>query len=578
MAGVDSSRRGDWASNSSFNFDDQSPVASPVAGQKRGTPLTMDGGDSTDADIKRFKGPLPPCLSETASSAAASCTTAALSPISTCSTSTCEEEIEEVSPFLSPAIDDWLSTFSGWPGEHRNQALQKLIKICDSTQLKNLMEKIQPQFQRDFISLLPRELSLHVLSYMSPRDLLIAAQTCRMWRTLCDDILLWKEKCQQCNISEAVYGNVGKKRTCSLVYNPWKDMYLTKHWIEYNWRHASVQEHPRLKILKGHDDHVVTCLQFSGNRIVSGSDDTTLKIWSAVNGRCLKTLQGHTGGVWCSEFNGHVVVSGSTDRSLRVWNADTGECKYILQGHTSTVRCVAMHNTTVVSGSRDATLRVWDVDSGQCTTVLQGHLAAVRCVQFDGQYVVSGAYDFLVKIWDPTEGTCLHTLQGHTNRVYSLLFDGTHVVSGSLDTSIRVWDVKTGQSIHTLVGHQSLTSAMELKGNILVSGNADSTVKVWDVARGYCLHTLHGPHKHESAVTSLQFTENFVVTSSDDGSVKLWDMKTGEFIRNLVCLDGGGNGGVVWRVKCNEHKLVCAVGSRNGIEDTKLMVLDFECI
>ena len=34
----------------------------------------------------------------------------------------------------------------------------------------------------------------------------------------------------------------------------------------------------------------------------------------------------------------------------------------------------------------------------------------------------------------------------------------------------------------------------------------------------------------------------------------------------------------MWRVKCNEHKLVCAVGSRNGIEDTKLMVLDFECI
>ena len=35
-------------------------------------------------------------------------------------------------------------------------------------------------------------------------------------------------------------------------------------------------------------------------------------------------------------------------------------------------------------------------------------------------------------------------------------------------------------------------------------------------------------------------------------------------------------GGVVWRVKCTDKKLVCAVGSRNGVEDTKLLVLDFD--
>lgn len=39
------------------------------------------------------------------------------------------------------------------------------------------------------------------------------------------------------------------------------------------------------QVLKGHDDHVITCLQFCGNRIVSGSDDNTLKVWSAVTGK-----------------------------------------------------------------------------------------------------------------------------------------------------------------------------------------------------------------------------------------------------------------------------------------------------
>ena len=51
---------------------------------------------------------------------------------------------------------------------------------------------------------------------------------------------------------------------------------------------------------------------------------------------------------------------------------------------------------------------------------------------------------------------------------------------------------------------------------------------------------------------------------------------TGEYIRDLVTLESGGSGGVVWRIRSNATKLVCAVGSRNGTEETKLMVLDFD--
>lgn len=91
-----------------------------------------------------------------------------------------------------------------------------------------------------------------------------------------------------------------------------------------------------------------------------------------------------------------------------------------------------------------------------------------------------------------------------------------------------------------------------------------------------CLPPPAGPHKHQSAVTCLQFNKNFVITSSDDGTVKLWDLKTGEFIRNLVTLESGGSGGVVWRIRASNTKLVCAVGSRNGTEETKLLVLDFD--
>ncbi|KAI1292337.1 F-box/WD repeat-containing protein 7 [Halotydeus destructor] len=522
------------------------------------------------------------------------------------------------------SLNEWLNMFHNWSHSEKLCGLEALVtsEICDAQQIRHLLALIEPQLQRDFISLLPKELSLYVLSFLEPKDLLRAAQTCHYWRILCEDNLLWREKCKEEGllddnetISDLFRRRIGKQLPkCStsssasavgffgpespsfapFVSSEYKHCYLRQKSIEYNWRFGRFASDTAISDvsgtskgrylreilqLKGHDDHVITCLQFNpnSNLIVSGSDDNTLKVWSSTSGKCLRTLTGHTGGVWSSQLSpSNIVISGSTDRTLKVWNAISGECLHTLYGHTSTVRCMALHGDYVVSGSRDATLRVWDITTGECCHVLVGHVAAVRCVQYNGRIVVSGAYDYLVKVWDVHTETCLHTLEGHTNRVYSLQFDGETIVSGSLDTSIRVWSAANGMLKHTLVGHQSLTSGLQLRGSILVSGNADSTVKVWDINTGQCLQTLAGPNKHQSAVTCLHFNSRFVITSSDDGTVKLWDLHTGEFVRNLVSLSSGGSGGVVWRIRASNTRLVCAVGSRNGTEETKLLVFDFD--
>lgn len=117
---------------------------------------------------------------------------------------------------------------------------------------------------------------------------------------------------------------------------------------------------------------------------------------------------------------------------------------------------------------------------------------------------------------------------------------------------------------------------MELKNNILVLGNVDFIVKIWDIVFGQCLQILVGLNKYQSVVICFQFNSRFVIISFDDGIVKIWDLRIGEYIRDLVKLDSGGSGGVVWRVKCDEKKLVCVVGSRNGIEEIKFLVLDFD--
>ncbi|VDM69981.1 unnamed protein product [Strongylus vulgaris] len=84
------------------------------------------------------------------------------------------------------------------------------------------------------------------------------------------------------------------------------------------------------------------------------------------------------------------------------------------------------------------------------------------------------------------------------------------------------------------------------------------------------MYRLHGPNGHTSAITSLQFLDNgIVVTSGDDGAVKLWDVMKGQ-------LSSGGSGGCIWRLKATNNLLACAAGSRNGTEDTKVILLDFD--
>ena len=64
-----------------------------------------------------------------------------------------------------------------------------------------------------------------------------------------------------------------------------------------------------------------------GNRLVSSSEDGTIKIWDAQTGQQLLTLKGHVAWVWSVAFSpdGKRIVSGSEDGTLKVWDTETGQ-------------------------------------------------------------------------------------------------------------------------------------------------------------------------------------------------------------------------------------------------------------
>ena len=178
--------------------------------------------------------------------------------------------------------------------------------------------------------------------------------------------------------------------------------------------------------------------------VASGSYDKTVRLWDAVTGAPLQTLEGHSSHVSSVAFSpdGKVVASGSDDKTVRLWDAVMGAPLQTLEGHLSYILSVAFSpdSKVVVSGSDDKTIRLWDAVTGAPLQTLEGYLNCVSSVAFlpDGKVVVSGWGDKMVWLWDTITGAPLQTLKlgiKTTNLSFSTLGQHLRTNRGVLDIS-----------------------------------------------------------------------------------------------------------------------------------------------
>lgn len=369
----------------------------------------------------------------------------------------------------------------------------------------------------------------------------------------------------------------------------YKSLYRRHYLMRKSWME---DVRPRHIAFRAHDRHVVTCLQFDTDKILTGSDDTNINVYDTKTGALRNRLQGHEGGVWALQYDGNVLVSGSTDRSVRVWDIEKGEQMQVFHGHTSTVRCLQILQPTkvgetdkglpvmlpeqplIITGSRDSNLRVWRLpqpgdakyfqagppaDDNDCryfVRMLAGHTHSVRAIAAHADTLVSGSYDCTVRVWKISTGETIHRLTGHTQKVYSVVLDHkrNRCISGSMDNLVKIWSLDTGSPLYTLDGHSSLVGLLDLNSDRLVSAAADSTLRIWDPENGQCKATLSA---HTGAITCFQHDGQKVISGSDR-TLKMWNVKTGDCMKDLLTDLSG-----VWQVKFNERRCVAAVQRDN---------------
>ena len=334
-------------------------------------------------------------------------------------------------------------------------------------------------------------------------------------------------------------------------------------------------------ILRGHTASVYSAsFSSDGKRIVSASDDRTVRIWDAETGRQIVVLEGDT--VFRSASfspDGKRIVSASDDGNIGIWDAETGTQTKVLKDPKAFLNSVSfsLDGKRIVLASDDGYILICDAETGRTTSVLKWDTVSVRSASFspDGKRIVSTSCDNTVRIWnvetrmqkvalkhtthvrstsfspdgkrivlasddgtvmicDAEMGTGTQTkiLEGHTKEVYSASFspDGKFIVSASLDKTVRIWDVETGKKKDVLKHTTPVRSAsFSPDSKRIVSASDDETIRIWDVQTKKQTKDLEG---HTDEVFSASFSPDGkrIVSASWDNTVRIWDAETGKQI------------------------------------------------
>ncbi|RDX52609.1 WD40 repeat-like protein [Lentinus brumalis] len=438
----------------------------------------------------------------------------------------------------------------------------------------------------DIVSHLPLELALYLLSFLDLPSILACLRVSRNWNHLALDNSIWRTLF---SLREVDGWRVDLRRAhresrlsslgMSLPMIPaplklnWYDLYRNRQELDRRWSNypgaalsadlsddAVAEEkevikawEPKVMRISGHGDSVY-CLEFDSSRIITGSRDRTIKVWSLKTGKCLATFAGHRGSVLCLKFD-------------RDWD--------ILDDAATDIDGTAPRKGFMVSGSSDCTVCVWDLwalptPSGEpritaeVKAVLPAHSGGVLDLRIDSRWIVSCSKDALIRVWD-RETLSLHcTLRGHEGPVNAVGLQGNRVVSASGDGKMILWDVLTGARVRTFDGHDRGLACIEFKEDMIVSGSNDCKIKVWDANTGACLRTLTG---HDFLVRALSFDPHSgrLVSGSYDKTVKVWDLRTGKMVREFR----GCHASHIFDVKFDHCRIV------STSHDRKIVVLDF---
>lgn len=242
-----------------------------------------------------------------------------------------------------------------------------------------------------------------------------------------------------------------------------------------------------------------------GPVLLAGSGDNVAYMWNAAKCSFMMAFVGHEDSVSCGRFtaDGKLVVTGSLDSSIRVWSPTTGSTLVRIQRgidglrgafHNADIHCLDVGSldtsasNLIASGCAAGDVFICHRDTGQVVVALPRHEGGVETVAFSPSQIkpvllASAGADGVIRVWD-IEFNAERCTFPHGGVIARIAWHPTLPVllSGSSDGTVALWNVLSGQQLSKFEGHGAFISDVCFAGNneFIASTSGDGTVRIFD--------------------------------------------------------------------------------------------------
>ena len=269
-----------------------------------------------------------------------------------------------------------------------------------------------------------------------------------------------------------------------------------------------------------------------GDRIITSSNDRTVRIWDTVTGAPVGAPIKHDGEVTNAVIspNGRFLASVVGNRLLLWELRGTPTLRYSFE-HDQRITCVRFSPDSLVifSGTDGGRVEAHNVFQGERAGESVREDGAIIAIDLspDGKRLLVATANGTARVWQPPPRYPISERLWHGGAVESMSLspDGRLLLTGSAEGKARIWDLSQDQgSPRELVhGAAVLAAAFSADGKYILTGSTDAKARLWLTSSS---QLIGQPLNHPTTVSKVAFspTGNFFVTATEDGVAQSWEL------------------------------------------------------